>query len=263
MGKPVIAGRKTWESFPRRPLPGRPNIVVTRDRDYRAEGADVVTVLDPALDAGRAKLGRSMPESTKSASSAAARSTARRCRWPTASMSPMCWPRSTATRVSRDRSGIWMWSAAEDFPAGEKDSHRDALCRLRAPAKLEAIDELPLNPDSGLAIDHKSVMPAFSRVESTSLHPYRVSQRARAPIGCGGLTERTFHALEQSERRRRWRPVGWRRRQWRRPMGPGPARPERTAGISRRTSKTSSAGPGPAEAGAAGRRRCSAPRCSA
>src|SRR3546814_11020149 len=32
MGKPVIMGRKTWESLPRKPLPGRPNIVVTRDR---------------------------------------------------------------------------------------------------------------------------------------------------------------------------------------------------------------------------------------
>ncbi|MFN6941465.1 MAG: dihydrofolate reductase, partial [Parvibaculum sp.] len=43
MGKPVIMGRKTWESLPRKPLPGRPNIVVTRDPSYRAEGAEVVT----------------------------------------------------------------------------------------------------------------------------------------------------------------------------------------------------------------------------
>ena len=41
MGKPVVMGRKTWESFPRRPLPGRHNIVITRDRTYDAEGADV------------------------------------------------------------------------------------------------------------------------------------------------------------------------------------------------------------------------------
>jgi dihydrofolate reductase len=39
MGKPVIMGRKTWESLPRQPLPGRLNIVITRDRHYRAEGA--------------------------------------------------------------------------------------------------------------------------------------------------------------------------------------------------------------------------------
>ena len=40
MGKPVIMGRKTWDSLPRRPLPGRRNIVVTRDEHWRAEGAE-------------------------------------------------------------------------------------------------------------------------------------------------------------------------------------------------------------------------------
>jgi dihydrofolate reductase len=49
IGKPLIAGRKTWESFPKRPLPGRTNIVVTRDAAYRAEGAVVVHSLDAAL----------------------------------------------------------------------------------------------------------------------------------------------------------------------------------------------------------------------
>lgn len=48
-GRPLIMGRKTWESFPKRPLPGRTNIVVTRDADYRAEGAAVVTSFDAAL----------------------------------------------------------------------------------------------------------------------------------------------------------------------------------------------------------------------
>ena len=41
MGKPIVMGRKTFESFPRRPLPGRTNIVVTRDAAYRAAGAVV------------------------------------------------------------------------------------------------------------------------------------------------------------------------------------------------------------------------------
>jgi dihydrofolate reductase len=49
MGKPIVMGRKTWESFPKRPLPGRRNILITRDRTYRAEGADVVGSLDEAL----------------------------------------------------------------------------------------------------------------------------------------------------------------------------------------------------------------------
>jgi dihydrofolate reductase len=49
MGKPVIMGRKTWESLPRRPLAGRLNIVITRHRDYKAEGAEVVAGVDEAL----------------------------------------------------------------------------------------------------------------------------------------------------------------------------------------------------------------------
>lgn len=54
MGKPVIMGRRTWESLPRRPLPGRPNIVITRQRDYRAPGATVVADAAAALAAARA-----------------------------------------------------------------------------------------------------------------------------------------------------------------------------------------------------------------
>jgi dihydrofolate reductase len=50
-GKPVIMGRKTWESLPDsfRPLPGRLNIVVSRNRAYRAEGAELAASLDEAV----------------------------------------------------------------------------------------------------------------------------------------------------------------------------------------------------------------------
>ena len=51
MGKPVIMGRKTWESLPKRPLPGRHNIVITRNGAYRADGASVVTSAEAALSA--------------------------------------------------------------------------------------------------------------------------------------------------------------------------------------------------------------------
>lgn len=47
-GKPVIMGRKTWESL-KGPLPGRTNIVITRQADYVAEGAKVVTTLEEAV----------------------------------------------------------------------------------------------------------------------------------------------------------------------------------------------------------------------
>lgn len=50
-GTPVIMGRKTWESLPEafRPLPGRHNIVVSRNAAYQAEGATVATSLEEAL----------------------------------------------------------------------------------------------------------------------------------------------------------------------------------------------------------------------
>ena len=49
MGKPIVMGRKTWESIGR-PLPGRENIVVTRQTGYRAEGCQVVHSIERALD---------------------------------------------------------------------------------------------------------------------------------------------------------------------------------------------------------------------
>jgi dihydrofolate reductase len=50
-GKPVIMGRKTWESLPFKPLPGRLNIVITRQDGYQATGAQVVGDLGEAFDA--------------------------------------------------------------------------------------------------------------------------------------------------------------------------------------------------------------------
>lgn len=49
MGKTVVMGRKTWDSLPRKPLPGRDNVVVTRDSAWRAEGARVVHDMADAL----------------------------------------------------------------------------------------------------------------------------------------------------------------------------------------------------------------------
>jgi dihydrofolate reductase len=55
IGKPNIMGRKTWDSLPRRPLPGRTNIVVTRDPNFQAEGAKVAHSFDDALALARAE----------------------------------------------------------------------------------------------------------------------------------------------------------------------------------------------------------------
>ena len=52
MGKPIVMGRKTFDSIGR-PLPGRTNIVVTRDPDWRRDGVTVAHALDDALEIAR------------------------------------------------------------------------------------------------------------------------------------------------------------------------------------------------------------------
>ena len=51
LGAPVIMGRKTWDALPPkfRPLPGRRNIVITRDPEWRAEGAERAGSLEEAI----------------------------------------------------------------------------------------------------------------------------------------------------------------------------------------------------------------------
>lgn len=49
MGCPIVMGRKTWESIGR-PLPGRTNIVISRNKNYLAEGARVVDSLEVAIE---------------------------------------------------------------------------------------------------------------------------------------------------------------------------------------------------------------------
>ena len=68
MGKPLVMGRKTFDSLPGI-LPGRRHIVITRDPDWQTEGAERAGSLAEALGMANAPH-RSMP---------------RRCRWPTGS----------------------------------------------------------------------------------------------------------------------------------------------------------------------------------
>jgi dihydrofolate reductase len=51
MGKPIIMGRKTWESIGR-PLPGRCNIVISRNLEFQATGAETASSLQQALSLG-------------------------------------------------------------------------------------------------------------------------------------------------------------------------------------------------------------------
>lgn len=53
MSKPVIMGRKTWDSLPRKPLPGRTNIVLSRDGSFQPQGAIVCEDFSEAVQIGR------------------------------------------------------------------------------------------------------------------------------------------------------------------------------------------------------------------
>jgi len=49
LGHTVVMGRKTWDSLPKKPLPGRINVVVTRQASWQAEGAVVANSLEQAI----------------------------------------------------------------------------------------------------------------------------------------------------------------------------------------------------------------------
>ncbi len=53
MGKPVVMGRKTWDSLPRKPLPGRTNIVLSRDGAFEPRGALACERWDEAMGIAR------------------------------------------------------------------------------------------------------------------------------------------------------------------------------------------------------------------
>lgn len=134
MGKPIIMGRKTWESFPKRPLPGRPNIVVSRDRAYRAEGGETAPSLQDAITLATIR-GRCMAAADEI------------CVIGGGEIYKQALPladRLHITHVLAKVDGdtvfppidpeIWYQVSAEDFPAGEKDSHatRYAVYERRA-----------------------------------------------------------------------------------------------------------------------------------
>jgi dihydrofolate reductase len=134
MGKPIIMGRKTWESFPKRPLPGRLNIVVTRDKAYQAEGAEVAPSLQDAIALARIRA-RCMAATDEICVIGGGEIYAQAL--------PLA-DRLHVTHVLAKVDGdtvfppidpeIWYLVGAEDFPAGEKDTHstRYAVYERRA-----------------------------------------------------------------------------------------------------------------------------------
>ena len=134
MGKPIIMGRKTWESFPKRPLPGRLNIVVTRDKAYQAEGAETVASLSDAIALAQIR-GRCMAGADELCVIGGGEIYAQAL--------PLA-DRLHITHVLAKVDGdtvfppidpqIWYLVSAEDFPAGERDTHatRYAVYERRA-----------------------------------------------------------------------------------------------------------------------------------
>ncbi|SFO26642.1 dihydrofolate reductase [Mesorhizobium sp. NFR06] len=122
MGKPIIMGRKTYEGIGR-PLPGRLNIVVTRDKAWRAEGIEVAHSLGDAITLAKAR-GRCMAGVDEICVVGGGEIYAQAL--PVAD-------RLHVTHVLAIVDGdahfppidpsIWRVVSAEDFPAGEKDSH--------------------------------------------------------------------------------------------------------------------------------------------
>jgi dihydrofolate reductase len=53
LGKPCIMGRRTWDSLPLKPLPGRLNLILSRDESFAAHKAVVCTTLDEAVEIAR------------------------------------------------------------------------------------------------------------------------------------------------------------------------------------------------------------------
>ncbi len=128
MGKPIIMGRKTFQSIGR-PLPGRTNIVITRDVTFAPEGVITAHTLEMALDVGKSlALSKGLDEVMVIGG---------------AEIYELCLldaDRLYLTRVHGDVEGDaffpeldsddWLAASSEKFTASEKDSHDYSLIVL-------------------------------------------------------------------------------------------------------------------------------------
>ena len=108
LGKPIIMGRKTWDSLPRKPLPGRTNIVVTRDLAFQAEGAVVAHSVEGALVSAERERPEEIMVIGGEAIFAATLSRATRIHW----TKIMAWPQGDAVMPPLDP-GEWQETACE------------------------------------------------------------------------------------------------------------------------------------------------------
>lgn len=122
IGRPCIMGRKTWESLPLKPLPGRLNLVLSKDESFQAKGAVVCTTLDEAIEMAREQ---AMDDGVDevcviggTALFAAALPRAKRLYLTEVDAAP----EGDAVFPAWDEAA-WVETSAESFPAGEKDDH--------------------------------------------------------------------------------------------------------------------------------------------
>lgn len=122
IGKPIVMGRKTYESIGR-PLPGRLNIVVTRNRGWRAEGVEAAPSLDDALTLARVR-GRCMDGADEICVIGGGEIFSQA--FPVADRLYVTHVLATAegdTFLTEIDPSDWQEVRAQAFPAGEKDSH--------------------------------------------------------------------------------------------------------------------------------------------
>ncbi len=122
MGKPVIMGRKTWDSLPKKPLIGRTNIVLSRDGSFEPKGALVCEEFSEAVSIAREQAGEDGAREV--------------CVIGGASLFELALTRASRvylTDVEADVEGdvtlppldptVWTEVSAKAYPAGEGDDH--------------------------------------------------------------------------------------------------------------------------------------------
>ena len=122
LGKPVIMGRKTWDSLPRKPLPGRMNLVLSRDGSFEPHGALVFEDFSEASSVAREQAGEDGVEEV--------------CVIGGAALFALALPRArrlylteVEAEVDGDVSfpsfdeGQWRESLRESYPAGPEDQY--------------------------------------------------------------------------------------------------------------------------------------------
>ena len=130
MGRPVIMGRKTYESIGR-PLPGRLNIVVTRDRGWRAEGVETAGSLNDAITLAKTRL-RCMTGIDEIAVIGGGEIYAQALPLAdTLYVTHVLASPDGDTRFPEISPSLWAQQQCEDVPAGERDSHATRFCIYR------------------------------------------------------------------------------------------------------------------------------------